>query len=101
MTGGFREHRAGCPTEPELRRALGCDEDAPRIVFTLGGIHHRRCPLSVLDEQIWGFLSYFSHYQTGLLPEAGGIADQPAVFLLAAAYLNNEIARLKDERTDT
>lgn len=95
MMGGFREHRAGCPTEPELRRNLGCDEEAPRAVFSLGGVEHRRCPMHYLDDDAWEFLRSYGHYQAGFLPESGGIADQSATFLAACAYLGSELERLR------
>jgi len=98
MSGGFREHREGCPTEMELRRAHGCDEDANRVVFRLGGVESRRCPLSRLTDEVYEFLGYFPHYQNGMLPETGGVAEQSATFMAAAAYLAGELARLLEER---
>jgi hypothetical protein len=97
ISGGFREHNEGCPAEPILRRMMGCDEVAPRVVFRLGEVEHRRCPYFYL-EGVWEFLSYYGQYRQGFLPEAGGIADQAGTFVAACSVLGGELARIAKKR---
>ncbi len=49
-----------------------------------------------LDRGIWLFLSGYSHYKAGHLPEGGGVLDQSATFLQATEILGGAIARLTD-----
>ena len=48
------------------------------------------------------FLCNAAHYDKGVLPEAGGINDQPASFVYALEFYNAKLAayRVKREREE-
>lgn len=75
--------------------------------MTIGGIETFRCPLRLfldapgdMTELLW----YYNRYKQGMLPEVGGLDDQPAVLMaqfrvidMAAATIENA-QRAEQER---
>lgn len=77
----------------------GCDEDAPSALYVdADGNRIYRCPLSGMDAEFFEFLSAFGDFREGMLPEPGGLNDQPGSFLDAARALRSEIAAIQAER---
>lgn len=46
------------------------------------------------------FVRAFNGYGNGILPEPGGLMDQPATFVEAASVLEAELARIEREMVD-
>lgn len=81
----------------------------PTFSITIPGTNGRkqvvdlyRCPFFYLDSDIVSFLRMASHYDKGILPEAGGLNDQPASFVYALEFYNAEINtyRIRQEREE-
>lgn len=72
-----------CAKHPEWQAIRGCKKRG-RHFFTLrdeGGKVYRiwRCPLAIATPFEWELVRLWSYYHVhGILPEAGGIYDQPA-----------------------
>ena len=43
--------------------------------------------------------SLYGHYHSGFLPVAGGIIDQPAIFVQSVNVIRGEIALIDDEKS--
>jgi len=99
-------------TQKEL---YGCEKDASDPVLTIqcvkcGGknkdceICHGsgtediyRCPLRKV-ETLREFIKFYGFYKKGFLPEEGGVLEQANIFLEACSFLDNEVAKIKNEK---
>ncbi len=113
-SGDYGHSCCACKNDPQYRRFMGCDGDAPVPQgFTTclscdgdgcdecagqGSIPHMRCPRAMLKDsgEVIAALNYFheTDYPNGPLPGAGGLLDQPESFLRAMRFLQ----RLKNKR---
>lgn len=59
------------------------------------GLESRTCLLPMVDESSRQLLRLYGHYKNGLLPFAGGILDQPAVFGEAMELIELRISQQK------
>jgi len=67
-----------------MRGERGCESDASVAQFVFpDGEEVRRCPLRAVDRAAMEAARAHGYVQIGLLPEPGGVLDQPAVFLRA------------------
>jgi hypothetical protein len=53
------------------------------------------CPRRLIDADTFQWLRFFKAYQDGHLWCAGGISDQPAVFMQAAQLFQDTVARIQ------
>lgn len=56
----------------------------------------RECPRRQVTPQVMAWLSLYSHYAAGHLYQAGGIADQPALFMAAMRLIDGAVKGLND-----
>ena len=82
-----------------MREERGCD--APSIVaqFTFDGEELKRCPLRIVTREAVEATKAHGYVQAGLLPEPGGVLDQPAVFLRAMEFVSGLMAKAVEEET--
>ncbi len=60
----------------------GCEKDSPHgELWKCGKYKFARCPLAIVDYGINSWIRAYRRYEKGLLPNAGGWADQSAKFI--------------------
>lgn len=60
----------------------GCTEDsASGITWKCGDYEITRCPVAVVDVNIYEWMRAYWRYEKGMLPNAGGWADQSDKFI--------------------
>lgn len=74
-----------------------CDDSnpAPYPVFVIPeiGLASRTCLLPMVTDEARAMLDLYRHYKNGYLPRAGGILDQPAVYMESMALIDSAVAR--------
>ena len=94
-----------CQTEPEHRRLWGCDDEIPEGTYALvcpachgaakicgtcdgtGAWHLKRCPRAILETRSLRVIDSAVLVEQGVLPGAGGMADQTNWFGEALRYV--------------
>jgi hypothetical protein len=51
------------------------------------------CPMRALPTSIWTWFDLFKHYRAGLLWAAGGISDQPAIYLEVMRLIDGAVRK--------
>lgn len=59
------------------------------------GLESRTCLLPMITEESRQLMKAYAHYKNQLLPFAGGMLDQPAIFGEAMELIDNQVARLQ------
>ena len=81
-----------CSTElvykPELK--IGKPGNQQRIELA-------KCPANYFEKDHFMLYSLYSHYDSGFLPNDGGILSQPNVYVQAMQVIKGEIARVQEE----
>lgn len=76
-----------------------CDDSNPAPfpmwVIPEIGLESRTCLLPQVTEEARDMLHLYRHYKNGYLPRAGGILDQPAVFMESMALIDAVVSREK------
>jgi hypothetical protein len=81
----------------------GCETEAKKTVVELDGAKLKRCPRRIMLDQprfvseVWWL---FSRYVDGILPEHGGLYDQPAKYLAAMRTLESARAQADSEKEE-
>lgn len=76
--------------DPHWPRSVG---PAPMPIFLMDGvIESRTCLKPMVTAQSRQWLKLYPFYQDGLLAEAGGVLDQPHVYLEAMQLIKAQIA---------
>lgn len=97
--GEFRRDCRSCT--PELRVERGCDAPSEVLQYRLpDGESVYRCPLRVVSREAMTIVGAHGYAQLGLLPEAGGVLDQPAGFLRAVEYVGALLAQQMEEKSN-
>ena len=94
-TGEIEHACHSCDEEQQQRR--GCKEETsdPTQWFTFEDeTTLKRCPLTVLDTLAVEVVQMHGYIQLGLLPEPGGVLQQPSVFLQATAFVASLFAKV-------
>lgn len=86
-------------TDPK-REAWGCEELTPTPVHVVNGHRVRRCPVKILTPFTRRCMSLYAHYKNGFLPNAGGIADQPAWYVTAMEILESDVVTIQHEQLE-
>ena len=94
------EVKRDCKTcDARLREIRGCVLPAKVAQFVhADGEEIRRCPLRVVDRAAMAAVAAHGYLQAGLLPEPGGVLDQPAAFLRAMEQVSVLTARAYEDR---
>lgn len=93
-TGEIDRECHSCDEEQQRRR--GCKEETsdPTQWFTFDDeTTIKRCPLTVLDTRAVEVVQMHGYAQLGLLPEPGGVLQQPSTFLQAVAFTASLFAK--------
>lgn len=61
-------------------------------------VESRTCLLPMLDPEYIGLVDLHHHYQSHVLPFAGGVLEQPAFYLDAMMLITNAIGEAPDDR---
>ena len=111
---GFEQSCYVCKTSPDLRMKWGCEERTIDPVFYIAPCvmchgkdeHCRscegdnrvpmfRCPRQIATTHLTDIVQLVVLCELGVLPDAGGWADQAASFVQAYPIVSNEIARTR------
>lgn len=86
----------------QCRHNRHCDDSnpAPFPMFVLReiGLEARTCLLPMITPLSNQLLRLYSHYKNQLLPHAGGLYDQPAVYTEAMELIDVQQARVMSEQ---
>lgn len=98
-TGEFDRDCKRC--DARLREEFGCQAPSPIPQFRYpDGEEVYRCPMRVVSPQAMSIVGAHAFAQLGLLPEPGGVLDQPAGFLRALAVVGSAMAKAQEEKTN-
>lgn len=74
---------------------------APEMPFIIPGvIESRTCFLPMITAQSREWLRLYGHYKAGQLFTAGGIADQPALYLDAMEIIEGAVNKVNAEKRE-
>jgi len=80
-----------------------CDESnpAPFPMFAIAeiGLESRTCLLPMITAASHEFMRLYGHYKNRLLPFAGGLYDQPALYREAMEVIDSHQARVLSEQS--
>lgn len=62
----------------EIERRSGCKADGSKQLFQLGKISFRKCLCNFQNTQLPFLLKLHKHFEAGVMPFEGPLADQPA-----------------------
>lgn len=117
--GGFEQSCTECRKEgsEEQRKAWGCDAPTEAPQFTLepcpicrgeddecpdcggsGRLDVYRCPFALIEPRHTEICQAVEFLEVGILPGAGGWADQPATFVDALILCQHERASYQEEQ---
>ena len=65
--------------------------------WQLDGWKSRRCPRTLITKESQAWLDLYSHYVKGHLYRAGGVEDQPALYLEAMRIIAGYVAEAEDD----
>ncbi len=106
------------PDSARLRREWGCDEPTPEPQFELecpdceglhatcstcsgsGVLSMHRCPLSVATAEHWAIIRAVDMLQHGVLPDAGGWAEQAGTCIDAMVLVLGARRRIEKRKRD-
>lgn len=77
-----------------------CDDSNPALFdkWALPGvIESRTCLLPMITPFSWFMVELYGHYQNRLLPFAGGVLEQPAIYAEAMRTLDSTFNRISHE----
>jgi hypothetical protein len=115
----FGEVAARCPacmSDPALRERWGCDKDADMAIYAIecprcdsgdpdcelcgggGSYHVARCPSSQVDRSAVKIVEAYRWAREGVLPDPGGLYQQPAELVRAFGLLDRERSRIELDR---
>lgn len=57
----------------------------------------RRCPRRIVTSDTILWLQLYSHYKAGHLLAAGGVLDQPALYIAAMNYIESAYGAARDD----
>ena len=79
-----------------------CDDSnpAPHPMFAIPeiGLESRTCLLPKVTQEARLMLDLYRHYKNGYLPVAGGIMDQPAVFMESMSIIDAAVIRAESKK---
>ena len=55
-----------------------------------GLITSRQCLRQLVPHETWHWIDLYQHYQSRILPYAGGVLDQPAAFMRAMQIIQDQ-----------
>ena len=78
-----------CSKNQKIER--GCTEDSPIPgKLEIEGIEFLRCPLTVLNTEIYWYITAFNYWEKNIFPNKGGWNDQTNKFLEAMEFISQK-----------
>jgi len=78
----------------------GCGEDVRE--YRIENVAITKCPIKVVGNKVDEYINAYFFFKSGMLPHAGGWADQPNKMVEAIMFLDSEFNRMaKDGRQGT
>lgn len=75
-----------------MKKLRGHDEDVPE--YKIEGIPIKRCPIILVNGKVDEYINAYFFFKSGMLPHAGGWADQPNKMVEALMFIDGEFNRM-------
>ena len=83
-----------------MKMLRGHDTDVQE--YRVEGIPIKRCPIMIVGNKVDEYINAYFFFKSGMLPHAGGWADQPNKVIEAIMFIDAEFERMgKDGRQGT
>lgn len=85
-------------TQPQIDER-GCEQDSPIPGYwNFGDFETSRCPVQLITAASLEYIRAYSLFLKGYMPNAGGWIDQPKKFIGAMEIIENEVAKIQQEK---
>ena len=82
-----------------MKAERGCEEDSPiPDAWDFDGYKVQRCPLKVLDPDIYKVIQAYNYFKRGMLPNVGGWRDQSSKFVEFMEIMEREIDKIRKSK---
>ena len=84
----------------ETKGMNGCEKDSfiPKR-WTIGEYSFSRCPLKIVDTDMYFFIKAYNFMEKGILPRVGGWMDQSNKFIQGMSIVISEVSKIAKEES--